>query len=268
MRKALIGLLMAATAITPFAAQAQVSDADRQSHVERYERLEQQNQQRSQRRQEREAQPSQQAVQQERAERRAYRQQQAPAAALGTQQYNQQAPQYGQSQTDSAWQGDPNDPRMEAHRRRYERLEHQNRQEYGSDYRQDRRDDSSHYRGARGDYRQDYRDHYQDRRDRRWNRDWRRDTRYDWQRYRSYNRYAYRTSPYYAPYRNHRYSRFSIGIFLGNQFTNQRYWINDPWQYRLPAAGYGYQWVRYYNDVILVDRWSGEVVDVIYDFFW
>ena len=29
-----------------------------------------------------------------------------------------------------------------------------------------------------------------------------------------------------------------------------------------------YRWVRYYDDVLLVDVYSGEVVDVIYDFFW
>jgi len=26
--------------------------------------------------------------------------------------------------------------------------------------------------------------------------------------------------------------------------------------------------VRYYDDVVLVDTYTGEVVDVIYDFFW
>ncbi|WP_409574764.1 RcnB family protein [Sphingopyxis sp. PET50] len=34
------------------------------------------------------------------------------------------------------------------------------------------------------------------------------------------------------------------------------------------AAYGGYRWVRYYNDALLVDTYSGEVVDVIYDFFW
>ena len=47
-----------------------------------------------------------------------------------------------------------------------------------------------------------------------------------------------------------------------------RYWINDPWQYRLPAVYGPYQWVRYYDDVLLVDTYTGEVVDVIHNFFW
>jgi hypothetical protein len=36
-----------------------------------------------------------------------------------------------------------------------------------------------------------------------------------------------------------------------------------------PAAAYpGTRWVRYYDDVLLVDVYTGEVVDVIHDFFW
>ena len=29
-----------------------------------------------------------------------------------------------------------------------------------------------------------------------------------------------------------------------------------------------YRWVRYYDDAVLVDIYSGEVVDVINNFFW
>jgi Ni/Co efflux regulator RcnB len=52
-------------------------------------------------------------------------------------------------------------------------------------------------------------------------------------------------------------------VFFGN-----RYWINDPWRYRLPEVYGPYRWVRYYDDVLLVDEYSGEVVDVIHNFFW
>ena len=51
-------------------------------------------------------------------------------------------------------------------------------------------------------------------------------------------------------------------------YYSSRYWINDPWYYRLPYAPPGTRWVRYYDDAILVDMWSGQVVDVIYNFFW
>ena len=101
-----------------------------------------------------------------------------------------------------------------------------------------------------------------------WNHDWRNDRRYDWRRYRSSNRHLYNLGRYYSPYRHHRYSRFSIGFFLEPLFFSHRYWISDPWHYRLPPAYPGTRWVRYYDDVLLIDMYSGEVIDVIYDFFW
>ena len=73
---------------------------------------------------------------------------------------------------------------------------------------------------------------------------------------------------YYSPYRNYRYHRLNIGFFLDSLFFGSRYWIDDPWRYRLPEVYGPYRWVRYYDDVLLVDIYSGEVVDVIYDFFW
>jgi hypothetical protein len=102
----------------------------------------------------------------------------------------------------------------------------------------------------------------------RWRNEWRRDSRYNWERYRSRYGHLYRMPSYYAPYRDYRYSRFRVGMFLGSSFHHQRYWINDPWHYRLPYAPAGYRWVRYYDDVLLVDTWNGRVVDVIYNFFW
>ena len=98
--------------------------------------------------------------------------------------------------------------------------------------------------------------------------DWRRDTRYDWSGYRNRHRDLYRVGRYFSPYSDYGYSRLSIGFFLSSGLFGQSYWINDPWQYRLPQAYGPYRWVRYYDDVLLVDIYSGEVVDVIHDFFW
>lgn len=104
---------------------------------------------------------------------------------------------------------------------------------------------------------------------RQWNRGWRNDNRYDWQRYRSVNRNLYRAPRYYSPYGyNHRYQRFSIGIYLNQVFFGSRYRIDNPWQYRLPYADWPYEWVRYYDDVLLVDTRNGYIVDVIHGFFW
>lgn len=102
----------------------------------------------------------------------------------------------------------------------------------------------------------------------RWDNNWRRDNRYDWSSYRNHNRDAFRWGSYYSPYRNYSYQRLSIGFFLDSMFYSSNYWINDPWQYRLPDAYGPYRWVRYYDDALLVDIYSGEVVDVIHDFFW
>lgn len=97
---------------------------------------------------------------------------------------------------------------------------------------------------------------------------WRSDRRYDWYRYRNANRNLFTLNRYYPPYRGYSYSRARIGIRLGSSFYGSRYWINDPWRYRLPEVYGPYRWVRYYDDVLLVDIYTGEVVDVIHDFFW
>lgn len=134
-----------------------------------------------------------------------------------------------------------------------------------SDWQQDRQQTQNAYRSGYRDGNRSgsYRDGY-----RAWNHDWRRDNRYNWYSYRNQYRDRYRLGRYYAPYSNYRYNRLSIGFRLGSLFFGSRYWINDPWQYRLPEAYGPYRWVRYYDDALLVNTYSGEVVDVIYDFFW
>lgn len=101
-----------------------------------------------------------------------------------------------------------------------------------------------------------------------WDHRWRNNRRYDWHNYRRSHPSYFQVGIYYSPYRNYRYQRLSVGWFLDELFFGNRYWINDPWRYRLPDVYEPYRWVRYYNDAVLVDVYSGEVVDVIYDFFW
>ncbi len=101
-----------------------------------------------------------------------------------------------------------------------------------------------------------------------WNRGWRNDRRYDWNGHRNRYRNYYSVPRYYNPYGyGYGYQRFGIGIYLDSLFISNRYWVNDPWQYRLPTAPYGAKWVRYYNDVLLVDIDSGYVIDTIHNFF-
>ncbi|WP_219894767.1 RcnB family protein [Aquisediminimonas profunda] len=121
-------------------------------------------------------------------------------------------------------------------------------------------------RGGDDRYDRDGRNRYENRD---WNRSWRYDRRYDWQHYRNQFRDRYRAPRYYNPYGyRHGYQRFGIGIYLDSLYFGSRYWLSDPWEYRLPPAPYGCRWVRYYDDVLLVETRSGYVVDVIYDFFW
>jgi hypothetical protein len=102
-----------------------------------------------------------------------------------------------------------------------------------------------------------------------WNRGWRNDRRYDWNGHRNRYRHFYSVPRYSNPYGyGYGYRRFSVGIYLDSLFYSNRYWVNDPFYYRLPTAPYGARWVRYYNDVLLVDVDSGYVIDVIHNFFW
>lgn len=98
-----------------------------------------------------------------------------------------------------------------------------------------------------------------------WNNGWRQDRRYDWQSYRNGNRQAYRLPRYYGP--GGSYRRVGVGYRIGAPFYSQRYWISDPYAYRLPPAYGPYRWVRYYDDVLLIDIASGFVRDSIYGFF-
>lgn len=100
-----------------------------------------------------------------------------------------------------------------------------------------------------------------------WSPTWRNDHRYDWRNWRSEHRQRYHFQPYIDPF-GWGYYRFSIGWRLWPGYYGSSYWLTDPDYYRLPPAPAGTHWIRYYNDALLVDTWTGEVIDVIYDFFW
>ena len=180
----------------------------------------------------------------------------------------------GETRTTNEWSGERNrtysDPnRNSAYRSDRDRDDDNNHDRSGETLRDRQGDRNGTY--SNGTAHNGYRDGYNSgsRHHNRWDHnDWRRDTRYNWLGYRNQHRDLYRAGRYYSPYYNYGYSRLSIGFFLNRGFYGQSYWINDPWQYRLPAMYGPYRWVRYYDDVLLVDIYSGEVVDVIHDFFW
>jgi hypothetical protein len=100
-----------------------------------------------------------------------------------------------------------------------------------------------------------------------WNTNWRNDSRYDWRDYREQHRSVFRVGVYYDPF-GWGYQRYNIGWRLYPAYYSQSFWLTDPYMYDLPYAPWPLEWVRYYNDALLVNVFTGQVEDVMYDFFW
>ena len=66
-------------------------------------------------------------------------------------------------------------------------------------------------------------------------------------------------------YYNH---HWGYGERLPYGWYGRRFWIFDYWLYDLPIAPFDYVWVRVGPDALLVDEYTGEVVEVIYGLFW
>ena len=126
------------------------------------------------------------------------------------------------------------------------------RQAYRRGDPRDIREQRGDVRDARQEYREDLRD-----RDRAWGRN-------DWRGWRDRNPNYYARGTWNAPFR---YTAFRPGLRIAPNYYGGRYIISDPWRYRLPRPGFGQQWTRHYNDVILVDTRRGYVVQVIRGFY-
>ncbi len=77
-----------------------------------------------------------------------------------------------------------------------------------------------------------------------------------------------RRSVYQSPYRDWRYSRVRPGFQLRPLFYSQRYFIANPAQYRLPRAGRFQRWIRYGDDLLLVNVRTGRVIRVYYNRYY
>ena len=102
---------------------------------------------------------------------------------------------------------------------------------------------------------------------RRWDGNWRHHRRYDWRDWRRRHRSRFHLGFYFDPF-GWNYFRYGIGWRLWPSYYGSRYWLRDPWYYRLPPAYGPYRWVRYHNDALLVNIYTGNVIDVVYNFFW
>ncbi len=65
-----------------------------------------------------------------------------------------------------------------------------------------------------------------------------------------------------------RYRRWAIGGILPGLFLSSGYIFDDYWRLGLGGPPYGYHWVRYGPDLLLVEWRTGRVVDVIYGAFY
>jgi Ni/Co efflux regulator RcnB len=110
-------------------------------------------------------------------------------------------------------------------------------------------------------------DHQEAREDRQELREDRREYREDWQQYRRSHQSQFRQGRYTAP-RGYAYRSVRIGASLNPAFFGSRYWINDPYSYRLPSANRGTRYVRYGNDVLLINTRTGRVLRVYNNFFY
>lgn len=130
----------------------------------------------------------------------------------------------------------------------------------GRDFRPDNRADGRDGRGG-GDRHWDSRDH-------RW------DNRGEQERWRP-GRYPpvfwshdrYRISPYRAPY-GYYVRSWAFGDFLPRTWFGESYWIDDFYAYGLPYPPPGYEWVRVGPDALMVDRYTGRIVQVVRGIFW
>lgn len=123
------------------------------------------------------------------------------------------------------------------------------------DLREEQRDlrDAQRY-GSRRDVREERRDV----------RDARREVREDWRDYRENHRDVYARGNFRAPFRQ---QQWRPGARISSNYYGPRYYINDPYRYRLPNPGRGLRYVRHYDTVLLVNPRSGRVVQVYDRFF-
>ena len=122
----------------------------------------------------------------------------------------------------------------------------------------DRRDVQEARRyGNRGDVRDARRELREDRQE----------AREDWRDYRRTNGNVFRRGAYAGP-RGYRYRPVTVGYRFQPSYYQRNYWLNDYSRYRLARPGYNQQYIRYGNDVVLVDIRNGSALRVFSSFFY
>jgi hypothetical protein len=78
---------------------------------------------------------------------------------------------------------------------------------------------------------------------------------------------SFRAAPFYYP-GGWGYRRWVVGQVLPSVFLTQGYFIGNWAAYGLGPPPPGLQWVRYGPDALLVNVYTGQVVDTVYGVFW
>jgi Ni/Co efflux regulator RcnB len=73
---------------------------------------------------------------------------------------------------------------------------------------------------------------------------------------------------YVAPHRSWRYRPVSVGYRLQPAFYGSRYYINNYGAFGVGAPGRYRQWIRYGDDLLLVNIRTGRVIRIIPNAFW
>ncbi len=66
----------------------------------------------------------------------------------------------------------------------------------------------------------------------------------------------------------YRYQRYGYGQRLPRHFYGRNFWLTNFLTYGLFSPPEGYIWVRYGPDALLIDEYTGEIVQVRYDVFY
>jgi hypothetical protein len=78
---------------------------------------------------------------------------------------------------------------------------------------------------------------------------------------------SFHAAPFYYP-GGWGYRRWAVGQTLPGLFLTQGYFIGNWGGYGLAPPPPGLQWVRYGPDALLVNVYTGQVVDTVYGVFW
>src|ERR1043166_4366357 len=80
-------------------------------------------------------------------------------------------------------------------------------------------------------------------------------------------KYRYSWRPYVPP-RGWYYQRWGYGQTLPPAFWVRDYWLDSYWQFGLMDPPYGFVWVRYGPDALLLDVVTGQILSAVYGVFY